>query len=78
MQRVDKVAVALLGGHAAGTSVLLGDKALGFEHGHVIADGGRGDAQLVALQERLRANGLLGGNIVRHDGAQDFLAAGIG
>ena len=75
---IHELSVSLGGGDAPGVGVLLREVSLCLQCSHVIADGGRGDAQLVALQERLRANGFLGGNIVRHDGAQDFLAAGIG
>ena len=78
MQRVDELAVTLLGGHPPGARVFLGNEALGLEHGHVVADRRRGHAQLVALQQGLRADGRLGGDVVRDDGAQDLLAASIG
>jgi len=31
----------------------------------------------VALYQRFRAHGFLGGNVIRNDGPQDLLAAGI-
>ena len=58
--------------------MFLGNEALGFEHGHVIADRRRGHAELVALEQGLGADGRLRRDVVRNDRAQDFLAAGIG
>ena len=58
--------------------MFLSNEPFGFEHGHIIADGRRGHAELVALEQGLRSHGRLGGDVIRDDGAQDFLAAGIG
>ena len=46
---VDEEPVALFGGHAPGARVRLVDVALVLQDRHVVADGGRGDAQAVAL-----------------------------
>ena len=69
---VDEEAVALVGGDAPGAGVRLGDEALVLQRRHVVADGGRGDAEAVPLGERLGADGLLGADVVLDDGAQHF------
>ena len=67
---VDEEPVALVGRHPAGAGVRLGDEALLLQHRHVVADGGRGDAELVAVDEGLGADRLLGGDVVLDDRAQ--------
>ena len=54
-QPVDEEPVALVGRHPAGAGVRLGDVALVLQRGHVVADGGRRDAEAVPLDERLGA-----------------------
>ena len=67
---VDEDAVALVGGHAAGAGVGLGDEPLVLERGHVVADRGGADPEGVPLDERARADGLVGRDVVLDDGAQ--------
>ena len=67
---VDEQPVAAVGRHPAGARVRLAEVALFLQHGHVVAHGGRGDPQLVALDEGLAADRLLGGDIVLDDRAQ--------
>ena len=57
---VDEQAVAGVGGHPAGAGVRRGDQPLLLERGHVVADGGRRDAEVVALDQRLGADRLAG------------------
>ena len=57
-QRLDVVAVTGVGRHAARRRVRLGDVPLFLERGHVVAHSGRGDTQLVPLDERVRADRL--------------------
>jgi len=52
MEPVDELAVALLGGDAAGAGVRLGDVALGLEDGHVVAHRCAGYAEIVPLDQR--------------------------
>ncbi|CAB4930581.1 unannotated protein [freshwater metagenome] len=49
----------------------LSDEALFFEGGHVIANRGRRDPQLVAVSERLRADRLTRGDVVLDDGPKN-------
>ena len=51
-QPVDEQPVALVGGHPAGAGVRLGDVALLLQHGHVVAHGRAGDAEVVPLDDR--------------------------
>ena len=74
-ESVDEQAVALVGGHAAGAGVRLGDVPLLLEHRHVVADGGRGHAEVVPFGEGLAAHGVVGGDIVLDDGPEDLKAA---
>ena len=78
VEPVDELAVALLGGHPARAGVRLGDVALGLQHRHVVAHGRAGDAEIVALDEGLGADRLLGGNEVGDDGAQHLEATVVG
>src|SRR5436190_15249076 len=48
----------------------LSDEALVLERRHVVADGGRGDAEVVPLDQRLRPDGLLGADVVLDDRAK--------
>ena len=74
-QPVDEEAVALVGGHPAGAGVRLGDVALLLQHRHVVADGGRGDAEVVPLGEGLAADRVVGRDVVLDDGPEDLQAA---
>ena len=67
---VDEQPVALVGGDPPGAGVRLGDEPLLLERRHVVADGRRRDTELVPLDERLRPDGLLGGDVVLHDRAE--------
>ena len=69
-QPVDEEPVAAVGGHPAGAGVRLPDVALLLQHGHVVADRGRRDAEVVPLDQGLAADRLLGGDVVLDDGAQ--------
>ena len=69
---VDEEPVAGVGRDPAGAGVRLGDQALFLEHGHVVADRRRRDAQVVPIGQRLAADGLVGGDEVLDDGAQDL------
>ena len=69
-QPVDEQPVALVGRHPAGAGVRLAQVALLLEDGHVVADGGRRDPQVVPLDEGLAADRLLGGDVVLDDRAQ--------
>ena len=53
-----------------GAGVRLGDEPLLLQRGHVVADGGRGDAEPVPVDERLGADRLLGGDVVLDDRAE--------
>ena len=55
----------------------LGDVTLGFEYGHIVANGGTGDAELVLLHKGFGADGFVRGNEVGDDSAEDFEAAFI-
>ena len=70
-QLVDEQPVALVGRDPAGAGVRLGDEALFLQHGHVVADRRRRDAQAVPLDQRLRADRLLGADVVLDDGSED-------
>ncbi len=74
-QLVDEEAVALVRRDAPGARVRLGDEALVLQRGHVVADRGGGDTELVPLGQRLGADRLLGPDIVLDDGAQHFESA---
>jgi hypothetical protein len=52
--------------------VRLADVALLLQHGHVVADGGRRDPELVPLDQGLAADRFLSGDVVLDDGAQDL------
>ena len=69
-QPVDEQPVALVGRDPAGAGVRLGDVALFLQRGHVVADGGRGDAQIVLLDQSLGPDGFLAGDVVGDDRAQ--------
>ena len=69
-QPVDEQPVALVGRDPAGAGVRLGDEPLLLQRRHVVADGGRRDAERVPLDQRLGADRLLGGDVVLDDGAQ--------
>ena len=69
-QPVDEQPVALVGGDPAGGGVRLRDVALVLEHRHVVADGGRRDAEVVPIDQRLGADRLAGGDVVGDDRAE--------
>ncbi len=48
------------------------DVSLCFEHSHVVTDRGAGHTEVVPVDESLGADRLLGGHVIRHDGAQDL------
>lgn len=75
---VDEGAVAFVGGDAAGAGVGLVDEAFFFELGHVVADGGWGDAEVVAFGEGFGADWFVGVGVVLDDGAQDRESAFLG
>ena len=69
-QAVDEQPVTLVGGDASRAGVRLGDVTLFLQRGHVVADRGRGDTQVMLLHQRLGADRLLAGDVVGHDGPQ--------
>ena len=69
-QPVDEQPVAGVGGHPTGAGVRLGDQALVLEGGHVVADRGARDAELVTLDQRLGTHRLPRLDVVLDDGAQ--------
>ena len=69
---VDEQPVAGVGRDAAGAGVRLGDQALLLQHRHVVADRRRRHAQVVPVGQGLAAHGLVGGDEVLDDGAQDL------
>ncbi len=77
-QPVDEHPVALVGGDPPGRRVGLGEIALVLQHRHVVADGGRGHPEVVALDQRAGAHGLLRGDVVLDDGPQDVEATIVG
>ena len=70
LQPVDEEPVARVGGDASGGGVRRDDQPGVLESGHVVAHGGRGDVELVAIQEGLRADGLGRVDVVLDDGAE--------
>jgi hypothetical protein len=70
-QAVDEQPVALVRRHPAGAGVGLVDEALLLQRCHVVAHGGRRDIEPVPLDQRPRADRLLGGDVVLDDRAQD-------
>src|SRR6185312_10918550 len=56
----------------------LSDVALGLEHRHVVADGRRRDAQVMALHQRLGTDRFLGGDEVGDNGPQHLKPTVIG
>ncbi len=78
VEPVDELAVALLGRHPARAGVRLGDVALGLQNRHVVAHGRAGHAEVVPLDEGLRADRLLGRHEVGDDGAQHLEATVVG
>ena len=74
-QRVHVEAVAPVGGHAARGGVRLLQKAQLLEVRQHVAQGGRGDVELRLAAEVLAADRATRGDVLLHDGAQDFLLA---
>ncbi len=70
-QPVDVGAVAGVGGDAAGRGVRLDQVAERLQLGHLVADRRRGDAQVVLLRERDRADRFRRVDVLVHDGRQD-------
>src|SRR5687767_1523145 len=66
--RVYEEAVPRVGRDATCARMRLVDVSLVFQGPHVVADRGRRDPQLVAIDEGLRANRLARAHVVRHDG----------
>src|SRR5580693_10304686 len=56
----------------------LGDVTLGLQHGHIVADRGGRDTEVVALDQRLRPDRLLGGDEVGDDRTQHLKATVVG
>ena len=69
---VDEQAVPLVGGHSTRRRVGRGDQLFFFEQRHVVADRGRGDTELVALDDRLRTDGLARLDVVVDDDAENL------
>ena len=69
-QPVDEQPVSLVGRDPSGARVRLGDEPLLLEHGHVVADRGRGDVEAVPVDQRLRSHRLGGGHVVLDDRAE--------
>ncbi|STX02040.1 Uncharacterised protein [Kocuria rosea] len=69
---VDERAVALVRGDPARARVGGRDQALLLERGHVVAHGGRRDAEPVPVHEGLGADRLAEVHVVLHDGLQDL------
>ena len=74
-ERVDVEAVARLGGHAPGRGVRVREQAEALELGELVADGRRRDVEAGTLDERLRADGLAGGDVLLHHPPQDVALA---
>jgi cytidyltransferase-like protein len=69
--RIHEEAVALVGGHTAGRGVRLGEIALLLEDGHLVADRGGRDIDRGHPGHVGGPDGLAGGHVLLHDGAQD-------
>jgi hypothetical protein len=67
---IDEQPVALVGGNASRAGVRLGDVTLFLQRGHVIANRGWGDTEVMLLHQRLGTDGLLAGDVIGHDGPQ--------
>ena len=67
-------AVALVGRHATRARVGVVEVAEGFEVGHDVAQGGRGDGSVEDTGQALRAHRLPGLDVELDEGAEDFLA----
>src|SRR5690606_18747234 len=70
-QLVDEDAIALVGGDAPRGGVRRRDEAVLLELRHVVADRRARHPEGVALDDRLRADGLARRHVVLHDDAQD-------
>ncbi len=62
--------IALVRRDPPGAGMRLAKVALFLQYGHVVADGGRGNLQVVPFHQRLAAYGLLGRDVVLDDHAQ--------
>ena len=71
-QFVDEQPVSPICGYPSRAGVRLVDIPLLFQHGHVVAHGGRGHPQMVPLDQRLAADRLLGLDVVLDDRAQNL------
>ena len=74
-QQLDEVAVALVGRHAAGRGVRLGDQAGFFERRHLVAHGGRRQLTLVLAGDQVGRDGLGEGDVFLDDVAEDAFSA---
>ena len=70
-QRLDVIAVALVGRHAAGGGVRVADEALVLEPGHLAADGCRRERQVEAAHDRLGADGVRRVDVLADDEAEE-------
>ena len=67
---IDEESVAAVGGDSTGGGVRVGDVTLVLKRSHVVTDGGRRNSEVVPLDQRLGADGLMGGDVVLHDRSQ--------
>jgi hypothetical protein len=72
---VDEDAIALVGRDTPGGGVRRDDQLFVFEEGHIVADRRRGDAELVAIDDRLAADRLVRVDVILNDRAEDLQAA---
>ena len=70
-QLVDEEAVALVGGNPARARVRLGQIALVFESGHLVADRCRRDTEVGGTGDMGRPDGLGSLDVLAHDGPED-------
>jgi len=71
VEGVDEMPVPLVGRDAAGRRVGLMDEARFLEGGHVVADRGGRDAEVVAFDQASGADGLARRDVVAHDGFEN-------
>ena len=75
LERIDELAVSLVGRHASGRRVGPMDEAGLLQGRHVVAYRRRRDAEVVAFDDAARADGLACGHVIAHDGLEDLRAA---
>ena len=77
LQMINEVAIALVGGHAAGRGVGLGEVALALEGHHLGAHRGWRDREVGVVGDRGGADRLGGLDVLDHHGLQDGGLAGV-